>query len=795
MIRQPKILFVFLYLLIQSVAQQLNIAQTATTLSQKRYALAATSSDELVFFGGGYTSTGVSNRVDICNATSGNWATATLSLPRGELAAASSGTLVFFAGGWDGSSTYYDRVDICHASNGSWSTATLSQARGFLAGVSVGSLVLFGGGGNNIGMTDVVDIYNVPNNTWTTTTLSQGRQYLVSTSVINRYALFAGGINSSGASSVVDIYDSWTGVWNTATLSQARTFLAAASLSSLALFGGGQEGSSFFQIVDIFNLTSKAQNTATLSQSRSYLAAAAIGDIVAFGGGTPDGFSSTPLVDLYNVTSNSWFTASLSQGRYWLAATSSSNQIFFGGGEPSQTASSNTVDVFCININCSFSILSPASPPPSSSVTSPSSSTSVVPLSPQSYSPSSLPTFMPYTSPLSLPSSNSSTLPSTPTPLLSPNSKSSNSSVTSTTGPITTVNTSPPEALLIGIVIGIIILLIVIGIILFLILFFKKRKQKKKRQQLSVNESSHMRLPSKLDSGSTQYAPIATVRREPSENKARAVELQPRPELEGFNGHQIPFGDIEVERELGTGSYGKVHLGRWNNAPVALKFCKKKEKIYDFLKEAQLLINLPPHPNVVQVYGMSIDGVEPVLVMEYCAGGSLENLLCSSGQHLTEQEKLDLVKGIARGVLHLHNNNIVHRDLAARNILLSETRIPKISDFGMSRILAREDEEGHTNTEFGPIRWMAPESIANKVYSQKSDVWSFGIVVWEIVAESLPYQDEDLVDVLVQIRDKARTPKIPEECPPLLRELMELCWKRQPEERPTLKEISQMLGK
>jgi serine/threonine protein kinase len=85
------------------------------------------------------------------------------------------------------------------------------------------------------------------------------------------------------------------------------------------------------------------------------------------------------------------------------------------------------------------------------------------------------------------------------------------------------------------------------------------------------------------------------------------------------------------------------------------------------------------------------------------------------------------VKGIAAGMLHLHNHNIIHRDLAARNILLSGTGDPKISDFGMSRILQKE-EEGKTKTNIGPIRWMAPESLANQTYSKKSDVWSFGIV-------------------------------------------------------------------
>jgi len=102
----------------------------------------------------------------------------------------------------------------------------------------------------------------------------------------------------------------------------------------------------------------------------------------------------------------------------------------------------------------------------------------------------------------------------------------------------------------------------------------------------------------------------------------------------------------------------------------------------------------------------------------------------------------------------------------------------------MSRVLTREDEEGKTKTNIGPIRWMAPESIANRIYSKKSDIWSFGIVVWEIVARSEPHSKIDIFDAAIQIRDGGLVPTIPEDCPPLLRETMEMCWKQQADERP-----------
>jgi serine/threonine protein kinase len=310
--------------------QQAIITQNTATLSEARFFLAATSSGELIFFGGGFNGTRVSDRVDIYNVKSGIWTTATLSVSRQNLAATSSGNLVFFAGGWNGT-TNSNQVDIYNTSNGSWNTATLSQARNYLAATSVGDLVLFAGGYGATGPSNIVDIYNVTNNTWSNATLSQARGSIVATSVANRYALFAGGFDGTSTSNVVDIFDSVSGLWSTTTFSQRRCALAATSLGNLAFFGGGYN-STAVNIVDIFNATTQTWSTATLSQARYFLAAASIGDIVAFGGGTSDGFTTSAVVDVYNVSSDNWYTATLSQPRAALVAISSTNEIFFAGG-------------------------------------------------------------------------------------------------------------------------------------------------------------------------------------------------------------------------------------------------------------------------------------------------------------------------------------------------------------------------------------------------------------------------------------------------------------------------------
>jgi hypothetical protein len=711
------------------IAQQVNINQTTAALSEARTALAATSSGELVFFGGGYNTTNgtSSDRVDICNVTSGIWTTATLSVPRFDLAATSSCNLVFFAGGWNWT-IFYNQVDIYNISNGIWSIATLSQARSRLAATSVGSVVLFAGGYNSSNDSNVifniVDIYNVPNNTWTSATLSQARYWLAATSVANRYALFAGGFTTSNFfSSVLDIFDSLNGTWNTTTLSEPRVFLAAASLGNLSFFASGTS-------IDIFNPFLQTWSSATLSQSRYQLAAASTADIVSFAGGY-DGFTFSSVVDMYSVTNNIWFTTTLSQARAELAATSSisTNKIFFGGGINISTNSgvSNAVDIFDISL-VPFTSLSTMSPATSSYIAS------LAPL--LFWSPSIVSSYSPSTSP-----------------------SASN--------------------IILAIVFGVIGTLLLVGAVVFFVIILKKRR---KRRKLITSESSETAWMGRT---TTNESTSTTVRSKTIKLDSTMHKI--------LRKSQIPSYELLIDKEIGEGTYGKVFLGRWNNMPVALKFCIQKGTISDILRETKIIVHLPPHPNVLQVFGVSLEESQIILVLEYCERGSLDKLLFNPYLEISEDYKMQLIRGIAAGMQHLHKHNIVHRDLAARNILLTSKGEPKLSDFGLSRILEKFDD-GETQSKLGPMRWMPPESLAQKNYSKKSDVWSFGLVVYEIVTRSEPHKDRNIVEVLVKIRDEGLTPAIPSDCPKKLRQLMEMCWNKEPEQRPTFETICSLLG-
>jgi predicted Ser/Thr protein kinase len=672
-------------------------------------------------------------------------------------------------------------VDIYDTTDGSWNTATLSQARAYLAATSVGHLVLFAGGCSNVdcpsGAPNVVDIYNATSNTWTTTTLSQARGRLAATSVANRYALFAGGWNVAGSfSNVVDIFDSVSGMWNTTTLSQARENLAATSLRGLAFFGGGDDNNQPFGNVDIFDFSATLTwRGEQLSQPRSQLAASSTGNIVAFAGGSyySGGASSAyyATVDMFNVTSGTWFTMSLSQPRSQLAAASVSGLILFGGGT-NGTQDFSTVDIFSLP-------MSQFVPPP----TSPQAPTS--PLGPAQTPMSSSTPYFPTTNSTSFTTS----VPVVATPsLMAPTSLIAPAPLQ--TNATDTNSSSITEGVGVGIGLGITAMLIALGIVLFTIFYIKRKKQTKKNAEFIMTPSSTpalqpVNLNVRSNSVTSSHMSIGSDYQSANVSQSSIVTMK-------FKYSQIPFKDIVLEQMIGDGSYGKVYLAKWNSAHVAVKFCKGKGQLDNFLREINVMIELPPHPNVVQLFGVSLDCPQPVLIMEYCAGGSLDKLLYDSNVKLSDDQKMRLIQGIAAGMYHLHTYNIVHRDLAARNILVTDGGNPKISDFGMSRILERVDE-GKTNSSVGPVCWMAPESIATRNYSKKSDVWSFGIVVYEIVSQCEPHKDCNVLEVALQIRDKGLTPAIPGNCLPLFSQIMQMCWQKNPDERPTFATIRQIL--
>jgi predicted Ser/Thr protein kinase len=361
---------------------------------------------------------------------------------------------------------------------------------------------------------------------------------------------------------------------------------------------------------------------------------------------------------------------------------------------------------------------------------------------------------------------------------------------------------------------AVVVPVVAVGVAIFLAIYFGKKRQAEKQQKKSKDsDDDGTSVTMTASANATGIAPsaYATV----PGNSRSSAQYNSLPEgVTGDNSEvgasdinplginpgevdkrmHIPYKSLVFTKEIGAGSYGKVFLGEWRGAEVAIKVNNTVTDMEGFLAEAKLTLGIAPHPNLVQTFGVSLDGAYPCIVLEFCGGGSLDKLVFNKDV-MTAAKRKEFALKIAYGLIHLHNNNIVHRDLAARNILLSTEGQPKVSDFGMSRIIQDEEAKGKTKTNVGPLRWMSPESIKDRSYSVKSDVWSYGILVYEIVSGMEPHANEDQLMVGVKIRDEAFTPAIPDDCDPTLREVMQMCWQKNPEDRPTMEEIVKYLRK
>eukprot|EP01122_Echinamoeba_exundans_P010177 TRINITY_DN3748_c1_g1_i1.p1 TRINITY_DN3748_c1_g1~~TRINITY_DN3748_c1_g1_i1.p1 ORF type:complete len:1546 (+),score=251.70 TRINITY_DN3748_c1_g1_i1:527-5164(+) len=260
----------------------------------------------------------------------------------------------------------------------------------------------------------------------------------------------------------------------------------------------------------------------------------------------------------------------------------------------------------------------------------------------------------------------------------------------------------------------------------------------------------------------------------------------------------IKSNDLIMGKKLGEGSFGAVYLGTYKGRKVAIKKLANNmisTHVADFFREASVMLSIPKNAFIVDMIGMCQELSNFSMVMELCPGGSLEDLLrrlTKSGQKLDDLDFFIIARGIALGMRHLAASGVVHRDLAARNVLLDAELSPKISDFGFSRVVG-DNSKGKTQATTGPLRWMAPESLSKLEYSEKSDVWSFGAVLIEMLTAEVPFPEEDTVNVAVKVRDGISTaldclPK-DTQAPDWVTELIRMCFTFEETARPTFSEV------
>jgi len=264
-----------------------------------------------------------------------------------------------------------------------------------------------------------------------------------------------------------------------------------------------------------------------------------------------------------------------------------------------------------------------------------------------------------------------------------------------------------------------------------------------------------------------------------------------------FKKAEIPFEELNFKEKLGEGAYGIVFRGEWRMIDVAIKRLKEgmisASQLSEFQAEMRIMVNLKPHPNIIQLLGVCAqDENQLCTVTGFCSNGSLDKYLRKN--EILNEQKMRWIGGIAKGMFHLAREGYVHRDLAARNVLLDEILQPKISDFGLSRYTEKTVGVQTTKSDVGPLKWMAPECLKQKQYSEKSDVWAFGVVCWEILNQTEPFPELDAFTASLQVITDKKHPTLPPKSEfPLLHKLMEVCFAYRPEKRPTFQDICKRL--
>ncbi|MCO5582302.1 hypothetical protein L7F22_036194 [Adiantum nelumboides] len=261
----------------------------------------------------------------------------------------------------------------------------------------------------------------------------------------------------------------------------------------------------------------------------------------------------------------------------------------------------------------------------------------------------------------------------------------------------------------------------------------------------------------------------------------------------------IDLSQLLLSERFASGAYSRLYRGIYQDTDVAVKIIRQPdedEALADrlervFMQEVNTLSCLQ-HQNIVKFIAACKKPPVLCVITEYLPGGSLRAFLHKrEGELLPVSQVLQMALDIAYGMEYLHMKGVVHRDLKSENLVLGEDGCVKILDFGVSCFESDCNLDAH---DLGTYRWMAPEMLSQKPYTRKVDVYSFGIVLWELLTAHIPYEEMGAVQAAFCVIHENTRPAIPPHCPAVLSDLMCRCWSTEPEERPEFWEILRVLN-
>ncbi|XP_018565011.1 fibroblast growth factor receptor homolog 1-like isoform X2 [Anoplophora glabripennis] len=315
--------------------------------------------------------------------------------------------------------------------------------------------------------------------------------------------------------------------------------------------------------------------------------------------------------------------------------------------------------------------------------------------------------------------------------------------------------------------------------------------------------------------------PVVKIEKRKTQTNNRGDSMISEYELPMDSDWEIPRDMLCLGKNLGEGAFGKVVkaeavslLKPGSTSIVAVKMLKEghtDNEMMDLVSEMEMMKMIGKHINIINLLGCCTQGGPLYVVVEYAPYGNLRDFLRqhrpSSGYEqplgektekktLTQKDLVSFAYQVAKGMEYLASRRCIHRDLAARNVLVSDNYILKIADFGLARDVHCNDYYRKTTDGRLPVKWMAPEALFHRVYTTQSDVWSYGILLWEIMTlGGTPYPSVPSVEKLFHLLRNGHRMEKPPCCSLDIYMLMRECWSYQPNERPVFSELVEDLDR